>query len=173
MTTAKKLTVAAVICSLALLLVSGGSIVAGDGAIPVERPFRIHSDARVYVDWANQSVDADGRPIVPWAITASQVSTEGWSTNQGEGVLYLDTFIGEGNGVCTDLNGDTLTWDSSEAVGTQHVVITITGGTGQYEGATGEFTFDYTILTSEVDEEGNPTKITHTSWGAGSITKMI
>jgi hypothetical protein len=173
MSTKKKLIVAAFICFSALLLAKGGRIIAGDAGIPVERPFRIHSEATVLIDWENQNINADGRPFVPWTMTASQVSTEGWSENQGEGVIYLDTFVGEGSGVCTDLNGGTLTWDSSEVFGSQHTVVTFTGGTGQYENATGEFALDYTILTSEVNEEGNPAKITYTFWGAGSITKMI
>ncbi|OHB82300.1 MAG: hypothetical protein A2Z38_00265 [Planctomycetes bacterium RBG_19FT_COMBO_48_8] len=173
MSTEKKIMVVALICVSAVLIATGGSIVAGNAAIPVERPFRIHSEATVLIDWENQSINAYGRPIVPWTMTASQVSTEGWSENQGEGVIYLDTFVGEGSGVCTDLNGGTITWDSSEVFGTQHTVVTFTGGTGQYENASGEFTLDYTILTSEVNEDGNPAKITYTFWGAGSITKMI
>lgn len=173
MSTEKKIMVAALICVSALLIATGGSIVAGNAAIPVERPFRIHSEATVLIDWENQSINADGRPIVPWTMTASQVSTEGWSDNQGEGVIYLDTMIGEGSGVCTDLNGGTITWDSLEVFGSQHTVVTFTGGTGQYENATGEFSLDYTIINSEANDDGNPTKITYTFWGAGSITKMI
>ena len=173
MSTEKKIMVVALICVSAVLIATGGSIVAGNAAIPVERPFRIHSEATVLIDWENQNINADGRPFVPWTMTASQVSTEGWSKNQGEGVIYLDTFVGEGSGVCTDLNGGTITWDSSGVFGSQHTVVTFTGGTGQYENASGEFTLDYTILTSEVNEDGNPTKITYTFWGAGSITKMI
>jgi len=173
MSTEKKIMVVALICVSAVLIATGGSIIAGNAAIPVERPFRIHSEATVLIDWENQNINADGRPIVPWTMTASQVSTEGWSENQGQGVIYLDTFVGEGSGVCTDLNGGTITWDSSEVFGSQHTVVTFTGGTGQYENASGEFTLDYTILTSEVNEDGNPAKITYTFWGAGSITKMI
>jgi len=173
MSTEKKLMVAALICVSALLIAKEGSIVAGNGAIPVERPFRIHSEAKVIIDWENQGLDADGRPIVPWIMTASQVSTEGWAENRGEGVIYLDTFTSEGSGACTDLNGDTISWDSSEVFGTQHTVITFTGGTGPYENVTGQFDFDYTIITSEANEAGNPTKLTYTFWGAGSITKMI
>jgi len=173
MSTEKKIMVVALICVSAFLLGTGGSIVVGNAAIPVERPFRIHSEAKVIVDWENQSLDADGRPIVPWTMTASQVSTEGWAENQGEGVIYLDTFTSEGSGVCTGLNGDTINWDSSEVFGSQHTVVTFTGGTGQYENVTGQFDFDYTIITSEVNEDGNPTKLTYTFWGAGSITKMI
>jgi hypothetical protein len=173
MSTKKKLMVAAFICLSALLLAKSGNIVAGDTGIPVEQPFRIHGEATVVIDWEQVSVDADGRPFVPWTMNASQVTTEGWTTNQGEGVIYLDTFLGEGSGVCTDLNGGTITWDSSEVFGSQHTVVTFTGGTGQYENASGEFTLDYTILTSEVNEDGNPAKIIYTFWGAGSITKMI
>ena len=173
MSTEKKIMVAILICVSALFIAKSGSIVVGNGAIPVERPFRIHSDATVIIDWENQSINADGRPIVPWTMTASQVSTEGWSNNQGEGVIYLDAFVAEGSGVCTDINGETITWDSSEVFGTQHTDVMFTGGTGQYETATGEFSFDYTIITSELNDEGNPTKLTYTFWGAGSITKMI
>jgi hypothetical protein len=79
----------------------------------------------------------------------------------------------EGSGVSNELNGDTLTWDSSEVFGTQHVTVTFTGGTGQYENATGEFALDYTIITSELNEDGNPVKITYSFWGAGSITIRI
>jgi hypothetical protein len=169
----KKIMIAALICLSALLLAKGGSIVAGNGAIPVEQPFRIHGDATVLIDWADPNTDSDGRPFVPWTMAASQVSTEGWSDNQGEGVIYLDTFVAEGSGVCTDINGQTITWDSSEVFGSQHAVITFTGGTGQYENASGEFSLDYTIIISELNDEGNPTKLTYTFWGAGSITKMI
>jgi hypothetical protein len=173
MSTEKKIMVAVLICVSALLIVNSGSIVAGNGAIPVERPFRIHGETTVIIDWDNQSVDTDGRPIVPLTMTASQVSTEGWSDNQGQGVLYLDTFVIEGSGVATDINGQTITWDASEVFGSQHTVVTFTGGTGQYENASGEFSFDYTIISSELNDEGNPTKLTYTFWGAGSIMKMI
>jgi hypothetical protein len=173
MSTKKKLMVAAFICLSALLLAKSGNIVAGNAGIPVEQPFRIHGEATVVIDWEQASMDADGRPFVPWTMTASQVSTEGWSENQGEGVIYLDTFVGEGSGVCTDLNGGTITWDSSEVFGSQHTVVTFTGGTGQHENATGEFSLDYTIINSEANDDGNPTKITYTFWGDGSITKMI
>ena len=55
-------------------------------------------------------------------------------------------------------------------VGPAHVsTITFTGGTGRFENATGEIAFDYTILSSELDEDGNPTKLTYTYWGAGNI----
>jgi hypothetical protein len=173
MSTEKKIMVTALICVSALLFAAGGSIVVGNAAIPVERPFRIHGEASVIIDWENQSINAEGRPIVPWTMKASQVSTEGWSENQGQGVIYLDTFIGEGSGMGTELNGDTVTWDSSEVFGSQHTVVTFTGGTGQYENATGQFNLDYTILTSELNDDGNPMKLTYTFWGAGSITKMI
>jgi hypothetical protein len=93
MSTEKKIIVAVLICVSALLITNSGSIVAGNGAIPVERPFRIHGETTVNIDWENQSVDTDGRPIVPLTMKASQVSTEGWSDNQGQGVLYLDTFV--------------------------------------------------------------------------------
>lgn len=173
MSTEKKIMVATLICLSALLLATGGSIVVGNAAIPVERPFRMHGEATLLVDWENQSIDSDGRPFVPWTMTASQVSTEGWSTNKAEGVTYLDTFISEGSGVSTELNGDTIIWDSSEVLGSQHTVVTFTGGTGQYENATGQFTLDYTILTSELNEDGNPVKMAYTFWGAGSITIKI
>jgi len=172
MTTEKKLMVAAFIYLSALLLATAGSVV-GSAEIPVERPFRIHGEATVLADWENQSIDSDGRPFVPWTMTASQVSTEGWSTNEGTGVIYLDTLFSEGSGVCTDLNGDTLTWDSSEVFGTQHTVVTITGGTGRSENTTGDFSFDYKILTSELNQEGNPVKMTYSFWGIGSITVKI
>jgi hypothetical protein len=170
MTTKKKLMVAVLMSVAALWLASGGRIIAGDGHTPLDRPFMIHSDATVVADWTQQSVDADGRPFVPWTMTASQLTTEGWSTNKGSGVIYLDTFVSEGSGISTELNGDTITWDSLEEVGTQHGTVTFTGGTGQFENASGEFTFDYTILTSELNEDGNPVKIVYSFWGAGSIT---
>lgn len=169
MTTEKKLMVAAFICLSALLLATAGSVV-GSAEIPVERPFRIHGEATVIIDWADQSTDSDGRPFVPWTMTASQVSTEGWSANMGTGIMYLDTLISEGSGVNTELNGDTIAWDSFEEYGTQHTTVTFTGGTGEFENVTGEFTFDYTILTSELNEDGNPVKITYSYWGEGSIT---
>ncbi len=172
MTTEKKLMVAAFICLSALLLATAGSVV-GSAEIPVERPFRIHGEATVLADWENQSIDSDGRPFVPWTMTASQVSTEGWSTNEGTGVIYLDTLVSEGSGVTTELNGDTIAWDAFEEFGTQHTTVTFTGGTGRFENVTGEFTFDYTILTSELNEDGNPVKIVYTFWGAGSITIKI
>ena len=173
MSTEKKLMVAVFICLSAVLLATGRSIVFGDAAIPVERPFRIHGEATVLADWENQSIDSDGRPFVPWTMTASQVSTEGWSTNEGTGVIYLDTLVSKGSGVTTELNGDTIAWDAFEEFGTQHTTVTLMGGTGQFENVTGEFTFDYTILASELNEDGNPVKITYSFWGAGSITIKI
>ena len=169
MTTEKKLMVTAFICLSALLLATAGSVV-GDAGIPVERPFRVHGEATVLADWEDQNTDSDGRPFVPWTMTASQVSTEGWSTNEGTGVIYLDTLVSEGSGVSTELNGGTIAWDALEEFGTQHTTVTFTGGTGRFENVTGEFTFDYTILTSELNEDGNPVKITYSYWGEGSIT---
>ena len=170
MTTKKKLMVAVLMSFAALWLASGGKIIAGDGDTPLDRPFMIHSDATVIVDWTQQSVGADGRPFVPWTMTASQLTTEGWGANSGTGVMYLDTGAGVGSGVCTYIDGDTVEWDSFEELGTQHTTITFTGGTGKFENAAGELIFDYTILSSEFNEEGNPTKLTYTYWGEGTIT---
>jgi hypothetical protein len=170
MTTKKKLMTVVLMSIGALWLVTGGKIIAGDGDAPLDRPLMVYSDATVVADWTQQSVDADGRPFVPWTMTALQLTTEGWCTNNGTGVMYLDTGAGVGSGVCTYLNGDTVEWDSFEELGTQHATITFTGGTGEFENAVGELTFDYTILTSELNEDGNPTKLTYTYWGAGNIT---
>lgn len=166
----KRILAVASICLCALLLTTSERIMAGDPGTPAERPFRIQGEARVHIDWESQNLDPDGRPFVPWTMTASQLSTEGWSTNEAEGKLFLDTFVSEGIGVGTELNGDTIEWSASEEYGTQHVTVTFTGGTGQYEGASGGFSFDYTVIDAEVNEDGNPVRMTYSFWGTGSIT---
>jgi hypothetical protein len=85
-------------------------------------------------------------------------------------MIYLDTFVSEGTGVSIEQNGDTIEWKATEAYGTQHVAVTFTGGTGQYEGTAGAFEFDYTILNAEVNEDGNPVSMTYSFWGTGSKT---
>jgi len=170
MTTKKKLMTVAWMSVAALWLVTGGKIIAGDGDVTLERPFMIHSEATVVADSTQAGMDADGRLFVPWTMTAFQLTSEGWCTNSGTGVMYLDTGAAVGSGICTYLDGDTVEWDSFEEFGTQHTTITFTGGTGKFEHVAGEFAFDYTILSTELDEEGNPTKLAYTYWGAGSIT---
>ena len=169
MTTKKKLMIAVLMSVAALWLATDGKIIAGDGDTPVDRPLMVHSDATVVSDPTQAGVDADGRLFVPWTFTALQLTSEGWCTNNGTGVIYLDTGEGVGSGVCTYLDGDTIEWDSFEEFGTQHTTITFTGGTGRFENAVGEIAFDYTILNTELDEDGNPTKLTYTYWGAGNI----
>lgn len=170
MTTRTKAIIGTCMVLSALWLATTGRAVVDGYAPPVERPFRIHGEATVLIDWEQAGADAEGRLFVPWTMTASQLSTEGWSTNEGAGVIYLDTFDAEGSGSSTELNGDSLAWDSVEVFGTQRVTVTFTGGTGQFEGVTGEFALDYTVLDMETNEDGNPLWMTYTFWGAGSIT---
>ncbi|MBN2592849.1 MAG: hypothetical protein JXA81_05020 [Sedimentisphaerales bacterium] len=170
MSTKKKMMVAGLMGLAALWLVTGGKIIANDEDTPVERPFMIHSDITATVDWSQMGVDEEGRPFVPWTSKASQLCIEGWSINIGSGVLYLDTFDSEGSGLCTYTTGDTIEWDSFEQFGTQHTTVTFTGGTGRFENITGGFSFDYTILNQEVNEEGNPVSLTSSYWGEGTIT---
>jgi hypothetical protein len=170
MFTKKRVTVAVLISAVGLLLATGGGIVSGNAETPIERPLRIHSDVTATIDWEQQGVDAEGRPFVPWSSKASQLCTEGWSTNIGSGVLYLDTFASEGSGLCTYTTGDTIEWDSFEEFGTQHTTVTFTGGTGRFENISGGFSFDYTVLNQVLNEEGNPVSMTSSYWGEGTIS---
>jgi|GEM_PF-6436086 len=134
-----------------------------------ERPFRVHGDATVLIDWANPQTDADGRAFVTWTTTGLRVCTEGWFKDSGAGVLYLDTLIAEGSGECCECNGDTLAWESTEHFGSNHVTVKLVGGTGQFEGAHSQYELDYTPLVSELDDEGNPIKLIYSFWGEGKM----
>src|SRR5512137_1610188 len=104
MDTRKKITVAAFVCLSTLLLATAMGVVLKKYE---ERPFRVHGDATVHIDWANPQTDAEGRTFVPWTMTGSRTCTEGWFKDTGAGVLYLDTLVAEGSGECCECNGGT------------------------------------------------------------------
>lgn len=166
MATRKKILVTASICMLALLL---GTAIRGSVDTSERKAFRVYGDATVLIDWANPQVDAEGRPFVTWTVTASRVCTEGWFKDTGGGRLYLDTLVLEGSGVCAERNGLVVTWDSVEEYGSQTVAVTITGGQGDFEAIGGQYTYTYTPLSTELDADGNPTKLVYSFWGAGTI----
>lgn len=162
----RKILVTAFICLSVLLLVTTMSEAFKRYE---ERPFRVHGDTTILFDWANPQTDAEGRSFITWTMTASEVATDGWFKDSGAGVLYLDTLVSEGSGEACDCNGDTIAWESTEQFGSQHVVVKLVSGTGQFEGANSQYEFDYTPLVSERNEDGNPVKLVYSFWGEGTI----
>lgn len=171
MTARKKILVTALICAFALLLAT--AMHASVQKAYFERPFRVHGDATVLIDWANPQTDAAGRAFVTWTMTAAHTCTEGWFKDTGAGVLYLDTLVAEGSGECCECNGDALAWESVEEFGSNHVTVTFVGGTGQLEDAMGGFSYDYTTIAQELDDDGNPVKLTYSYWGEGAVGQML
>jgi hypothetical protein len=166
MSTRKRIIVAVSVCLSSLLLATAMSAVLKKYE---ERPFRVHGDTTVLIDWANPQTDSEGRTFVPWTMTASEVATDGWFKDSGAGVLYLDTLVSEGSGECCECNGGTIAWESIEQFGSHHVTVKIVSGTGQFEGAHSQYEFDYTPLVSELNEDGNPVKLIYSFWGEGKL----
>lgn len=166
MVTKRNIVITACACLIALLV---GPAVEGvvEKTSATRRPFKVYGDATVQIDWSDIWYDDDGRLYVPWTMTAQRVCTEGWFTDEGQGVLYLDDGTMVGSGMCSENDGGLVTWESLEQWGTQHVSVKITGGHGPFEGVAGSFGYDYTVIKSELDGNGNPRKLMYSFWGKG------
>ncbi len=131
---------------------------AGDG---VPRPFKIQ--AQSHQVW---QLDTNGVPV-------QLLSAEGWgvATHCGLGYMGLSGPPSpEGNveGFMTSANGDQIFWVGSLTDFTAPT--TVTGGTGRFAGATGEF--DITPLSQEVvvDPVARTMTIYFTWTASGTIT---
>lgn len=166
MTIRKKILVMASICTLALLVATTMSNVL---KAYEDRPFRVYGDATILIDWANPQVNAEGRPFVAWTLSGWQTCTEGWFEDGGGGILYLDTLVAEGSGIWCECNSDTITWKSSQEYATRDMTITLTSGTGRFKNISGHLSSDNTVLASELDADGNLTKLVYSFWGEGTV----
>jgi hypothetical protein len=136
---------------------------------PVERPFKIHGNATVILDFTSIVIDPVYGPFVPWDMTTSSEATHaGRSTEVGNGRLYLEAGFSEGSGCSTHANGEETHWDAFEISDTQQVTVTFTGGTGRFENASGGFTFEYTVTEEKWD--GTVLTLTYSWTGTGTIT---
>ena len=158
------------ICVLALLLATAVSGVVETSTVE-RRPFKVYGDATLIIDWSSARMEPayGGRLCVPWTMTSKRFCTEGWFEDVGEGKLYIDTMTMEGSGTCTESNGNQLTWESTEEYGSQHVEVAITEGIGAFAGVTGHYRYDYTVINTELDDQGNPTKLEYSFWGKGAL----
>jgi hypothetical protein len=91
-------------------------------------------------------------------------------TASGSGTLNGTTFEGSGTFTVVAANGDMLTgtFTSSSSEGTATVEATITGGTGRFEGVTGEVT--ETLHETTISEEGETICGTAVGRFSGTIT---
>ena len=103
----------------------------------VERPFKCHGEAKIILDLLSGA----------WTKTHSGVATHaGAYSGPGSGVDSI------GSGTVTAANGDTVNWvvamtvlnlDSANMTAHIEGTVTCTGGTGQFEGASGSVAIVY------------------------------
>jgi hypothetical protein len=115
----------------------------GSAEQQVERPWMHHSEQTIILDFSNWLVD----PMIPWEIEwqSGQATHLGLYTSSGTGTFNLDTGESNGSGYATAANGDKVYWESGPSI------ITWTGGTGPFEGASGSWTDTRTIISSVWD----------------------
>lgn len=103
---------------------------------PVERPYKSHGEGTVIVDL--EDFILHGNPVLPWWIDeeSGEATHLGLYTNTGEGTHNLITGEVMGSGYSTAANGDILFWQMTRH-GEDPAVVTWTGGTGRFEGASG------------------------------------
>jgi hypothetical protein len=146
----RKMTIAILVLALCALLLPSTLI----AKKLVERPNRVEGHTTVRVNLSNGT----------WVSEDWGVGTHtGRFTNEGSGWMLPDGFT-SGSGIVTAANGDQLFWHS-EVQG----AVTISGGTGRFEGATG-------VITTGLDDppeitfENGTMIIKYTYTGTGTIT---
>jgi len=130
----------------------------------VERPFKLHSERTIIVDLRFY-------PICPWWIESEsgEATHLGLYTNSGEGTVDLRTGESTGSGEITAANGDIVYWDGYKSGDT--LIMTYTGGTGRFEGASGSVTIAFTTVAAGPDPEYPWLyRITFSFSGTGTIT---
>lgn len=133
----------------------------------VERPFKLHAENSIILDFTNWP-----DPMVPWSIEwqSGQATHIGLLTSSGTGTSNLDTGESNGSGYGTAANGDKVYWESTAQAGGP-TIITITGGTGRFEGASGSWTETSTTKSEEWDPEFPwLLRIRSSASGVGTIT---
>jgi hypothetical protein len=131
----------------------------------VERPFRLYGENIVIVDLS----DLSQFPIVPWWIESEvgEATNLGRYTSSGGGTINLLTGHLTGSGDDTASNGDELSWEMEGSPDIPYI-LTYTGGTGRFEGASGSLTLTFTEAT--VVQEGDLLINTQTFSGIGTLT---
>ncbi len=142
---------------LFLLAVSACALMMTAGAVakekPVSRPFKM-------MIYSQQVINLN----------------DGSFVGRGEGVashLGLITIEGPGNladpisrGTITAANGDLVYWEWEIST----LLVTITGGTGRFEGAGGEFIMDVEVVSQEFDPVANTMTNTYIWSASGTIS---
>jgi hypothetical protein len=145
---------------------------------PVPRPFQTKGTVTINIKTFGSPVpdpDLDALQTGSWTTTATPVATHlGRYTEEGEGGIYIDYDFAnhialsppyaKGHGRATAVGGDTIEWDSFEWMGSQHVTITFTGGTGRFEYVSGGFSYDHPA------QDPTATEWIYEYIGAGTIT---
>ena len=126
----------------------------------VERPFKLHGESTVTINLQDGTftiVEESGEATHLGRFTASGGGT-------------VDLLIGhlEASGYHTAANGDTVFWELTQDGPGGPPLITITGGTGRFEGAGGSWTV--TAFDETVEIAFPLLIITHSVSGIGTIT---
>jgi len=142
--------------------------ITGTGKDQVERPFKLHGENTVIADL--EGFILHGNPVCPyWTESESGEATHlGRYTSEGGGTINLATGVVTGSGYVTAANGDELFWEMTIQMGAPAGVVTFTGGTGRFAGASGLWT--ETVTDESVVLEGYLLTIEHSLSGVGTIT---
>ncbi len=133
----------------------------------VERPFKLHGENCLILDFSNYLND----PIIPFEIEweSGQATHLGLYTSSGTGTHNLVTGESNASGYATAANGDKVYWESTLQAGGP-AIITWTGGTGRFEGASGSWTETSTVESKEWIPDTWLERITYSLSGSGTIT---
>lgn len=107
----------------------------------VTRPFMVNGN--VTVTFTESTADYLAFEL----LDVGQATHLGRYCNRAEGKILLtgpDAGRVLTSGTCTGANGDSFYWDSVEVMGTDRMMVSITGGTGRFTDAGGEFVCDRT-----------------------------
>ena len=124
---------------------------------PVERPFKVHGDVTVVISLLDGSFTGT---------ETGEATHIGRYSSEGVGSFDLNTMNGTEIGVLTAANGDELCW-TEEITGGAVIARTLTGGTGRFENASGEFS---TSITTDVVVDFPFVIVTFSYRATGTIT---
>ena len=153
-TATRRLVVALAICTLVPIATTSAKD-------KVTRPFKMSAHSQMVVDLTGCD------PMYAPFGCAYVAHAEGVATHMGQVTAYETGIVAPMTwGVMTAANGDELFYDFNS----MSSVVTITGGTGRFEGATGEILLETELVSSVFD----PIEMTITNtlvWtGSGTLT---
>jgi hypothetical protein len=137
-------------------------VLLGAGQHPVERPFQISGDITLTIDLRTCSPTTGICSAVreDWGEATHVGRYSSIATNV---LVNVVTGYVSGSGVMTAANGDQLFWEKGGDF------LTITGGTGRFQNATGEFETSHPPAAIAYPDPATAV-VTHTFEGSGTIT---